>query len=168
MGEPVNPIKEDVAAALAISVAIWKDATPTVKFPSMTELARIELGRLLGVVVKNPSYRAYVSSGTQALLAKEPWDALKPNVLLDFFVNNIQSSDAYLHHRIGREILLEGHKDAAFDMVCRRGLPPTASTHDFEKLTKETSKVLGVPWTATIHTTAADVYGALYARLTKK
>lgn len=150
----MNAIKEDVAAALAVSVAMWKDLERTTV---LTELARIEVGRLLAVVVKNPEYRAYVSPGTQALLldmAEHPFDALKPAVLLDFFVNTIQSSDASLHRRIGREILSEGH----IDVVCLS----ESRTHDFETLTKETAKVLGVQWTPAIHVTAAEVYGALY------
>jgi hypothetical protein len=159
-----DPIKEDVASALAISVAIWKDATPTVTFPNMTELAKIELGRLLGVTLKNPSFRSLVSPGTRALLTKEPWDVPEPADLLETFVKDVRC-DAYMHHLIGREILAEGHKDAAFEMVCRRGLPPTAHMHDFESLTKQTAKTLGVTWKMSICTTASDLYGALYARL---
>lgn len=158
-------LKEDVAAAMAISLAMWRDATPTVKFPSMTEMAKIELGRLLGIPLKNPEFRSSISPHWQHELLKPPWQVREPVDLLDAFVKDIRG-DAYTHYLIGKEIMAQAHAgDPAYAMICRRGLPPTYKIHDFERMTKEIAKVFKIEWKVSIREAASQKYFSLYQNL---
>lgn len=158
-------VKEDVAAAMAISLAMWRDATPTVKFPSMTEMAKIELGRLLSIPLKHPELRRAISPHMQCEFMKPPWHAPDPADLLDAFVKDIRG-DAYTHYLIGKEIMAQAHAgDPAYAMICRRGLPPTYRIHDFEKMTKDIARVFKIPWKVSIREAASQKYFSLYQNL---
>lgn len=154
--------KNKVAAALLVSVAIWEDATPTAAFPSMNELAQVELGRILGKALKNAEVRSHIPAHLAQRLNATPWEIGCPKDLLSAFASALP---AHQQEVAGNDILCMGHVDAAFDMVRRRGT--AKQDHEFDMMARNAVRVLGIPKEEArgVATLAEECYAAIYQQL---
>ena len=150
-----------IAGSIAVCVSIWKDAQPGTRFPSVDELVRIEIGRVLGSreVLRN------IPGSLRHSLNAEPWD-MDPRALVaqvESFAVRSGKNIAVL----GREYLDNGHlNDAAMSIITRRPAKLRIQLHDredFDSLVHEVARVLG---TGTQQCEQAwDVYRSVYRQL---
>lgn len=103
------PLEAYVCAALGVSIQLWKDATPTVRFPRPKELVRIELGRVLACKALQHRLGLTLSPHTRAECLAEPWD-IDCSALLQAFVRDVMASrlDA---QTVGTLLVERAHED---------------------------------------------------------
>ncbi len=138
------PFARTVAKSIALSILLWKDATPTCTFPDMPELVSIELMRMLS----DPKYLRTVPglasalevSGVGAMFTQNPWDVASQELLSSFIEAVPKESLALL------EVLIEenGHKDVVLDMIRYRQKTQTNSKETIDAISKAVCEVLGV------------------------
>lgn len=123
-----------LTAALAVSLGVWKDTTPTTKFPPIKELLKIELGRVLATshVLKKHGFRP--SPRLRSKMLAEPWEVDISDLLSEYLTEiefqKIDSMD------LAKDLL-------EYAPLEQFGLPPkTKSTDSFDKVTRDISKVL--------------------------
>lgn len=103
-------------AAVCVSLLLWQDAMPTTKFPSVDELLRIELGRVLGCKHVRNKYRLGFSPFTAAQLHAEPWH-VEPRELMASFKRDVRASLASRQNAsscvedVGGELVRYAHED---------------------------------------------------------
>lgn len=134
----MHALETDVAAALVVSIAMWKDATPDVVFPSFAELARIELGRIMSCQTALRRNHVRLSPELSMALHQPPWDALPPKELLKRYALEVPES---VRDDLGRDLVEHGHESAFM-------LPPkrrTYSRDDFQRAARAATAVLGLP-----------------------
>lgn len=133
-----------VAKAIALSILLWKDATPTCKFPQMTELVSIELMRMLSdprnlrAVPGLPA--ALEVSGVGAMLNKNPWET-DPRELLSFYTQAVPKASLDILEALITE---QGHKDVVLDMIRYRQKTQTNSKETIDAISKAVCEALGV------------------------
>lgn len=166
----VAEFKNNVAIALGVAILIWKDATPTARFPNIKELVNIELGRVLThphLMFRFPWLRSSLWPLRDAL-ASEPWNVHAPK-LLDAYVQCIRSPDEL--DALGKDIRDASFTDdPAFDMVIRRGKKPSSGTDDIKNIASGVLKALEIK-TESLDAIASGIdqkYHHIYAQLYKK
>jgi hypothetical protein len=115
----------NVAIAVAVSILLWKDATPRAGFPPIRDVVTIELGRVLGhpaVMREHPWLRSRLAP-IQRHLASEPWDVDAPRLLSEYEA----LLDATERDAVGVSIRDTSYVDPTFDMIRRHGTPPRAT-----------------------------------------
>jgi hypothetical protein len=138
------PFEHTVAKSIALSILLWKDATPTCTFPDMPELVSIELMRLLF----DPKYLRAIPglastlevTGVGAMMNKNPWE-VDPRELLSFYAQAVPQESLNI-----LEVLIteEGHKDVVLDMIRYRQKTQTNSKETIDAISKAVCEVLGV------------------------
>jgi hypothetical protein len=138
------PFTHTVAKSIALSILLWKDATPTCTFPTISELVSIELMRLLSeprtlrTVPGLPG--ALEVSGVGATLTKNPWE-VEAHALLSSFIAAVpkETLDTV-------ELLIDeqGHKDVVLDMIRYRKKTQTNSAETIDAISKAVCDVLKV------------------------
>ena len=170
MERHIDAFKIDVAAALAKSILLWRDATPSVKFPKTLELVKIELGRILGhrsVIQDVPGLHVYMNRPLTLQLADEPWD-VDPPALLRAFIQAVTSGP--ILELAGHEMLRSAHIDATYGILCRSGKPALATESDFTRLAAQIAKILDVPRASTgpIALKARQSYDEMHSQISTR
>lgn len=110
-----------VAAAVAVSIATWRDATPRVHFPSTKELVGIELGRVLSSPRILRAHRIVLPPRVMAMCAAPPWE-VDTSSLLKAYLAAVDDREA-----LGEDIAARGHEHECM-------LPPKQKTYDDSSL----------------------------------
>jgi hypothetical protein len=121
-----DTFENDVAVAVSIAILLWKDATPSTSFPSIDELVKIELGRVLThpqVLREYPWLHSRLVP-LESALRSEPWN-VTPHLLLEQYVAVLR--DAAEIKLVGQALLEMSFVDPAFDMIRRQGKRPRAT-----------------------------------------
>lgn len=120
-------MKNYAVAALTVSALVWQDATPSVKLGDATELAKIEIGRILTQPVALKETGIRLDPAFRARLSLPPWEIGCPRALLEDF------AATYGVERDGRRFLEFAHYgDATFSMSVnkpRRATPESTRAH---------------------------------------
>lgn len=133
-----------LAKCIALSILLWRDATPGCKFPPMKELVAIEMTRLLGdpkLMRAIPGLPAALhTSGLDAELCKSPWEVDIKQLLHRFKKavppESLQMVQAYMED--------QGHRDVVLDMIQYRQRVQTNSKEYIAQLTRKVCDVLGL------------------------
>jgi len=157
---PTQPFKTRVAAALLLAILVWRDAFPQTKFPSMEELAKIELGRILS------NQRALRDAGVQlpTLLSMRmtlpPWEIGEPDQLLDDVIAATppESLDA-----LGKAYLFYGHGESMLAMA--RSKQQHGTPDEIKKMARQVLRVLNLEKNTALETMVAERYRMLYSQL---
>jgi len=156
-----------VAIAVSLSILLWKDSTPYTHFPNVSELVRIELGRVLNhhlVKRECPWLASRIPGSVRAHLEAEPWDVDPPKLLVDFaaVLHTDQEYDV-----VGNAIMECAHYDPTFEIIRRHGKPPTAKADDMIRTARGVVNTLKLP--ARLYAAVEDgvraAYSALYSQL---
>lgn len=149
-----------VAKCVALSILLWRDATPGCQFPPMKELVAIELTRLLGdpsILRAVPGLPAAMETGGVArMVALNPWDVDSRDLLATF-------KKAVPDHMLTQvQLLIEdrGHKDVVLDMIQYRQRTPTNSKERIASIAKAVCAELGVRTSQ--ESDVAEAYATVY------
>lgn len=140
--EAIRKFKRDVCTALTVSISLWKDATPSVQFPDVSELLKIELGRVLchpKVFAEIPGLRVCIGADLIHRLQLPPWH-IEPRELLDEYIAKMHPP---LMKAAGRAMVELSYFDVTFDIIRRKGMEQTATAESLRELAKGLSKDLG-------------------------
>lgn len=133
-----------VAKCVALSILLWRDATPRCQFPPMKELVAIELTRLLGdptIVRAVPGVAAALETGGVArILALNPWD-VDSRVLLETYRKAVPAA---MLKQVQLLVEDRGHKDVVLDMIRYGQRTPTNSKERITSIAEAVCKELGV------------------------
>jgi hypothetical protein len=162
----MNEFKEHVAVALSIAILLWKDATPTTAFPSIDELVKIELGRVLShphLFHEFPWLRSRIQP-MQAMLTAEPWD-VDPPELLRMYEQILHTEEE--KRTLGKALREKTFMDPAFDMIIRHGKKPLANAESMITVSRGVIKELELPeeTTRSIEDGVREQYRAIYSQL---
>lgn len=151
--------RQYLVAALAVSIALWKDATPLVRFPSTEELVKIELGRVLSCarVLKRHGFRP--SPGLESCMKAEPWHVDVP-ALVSMYENELRSQDKDLDV-IGKDLALHAHEDSYMLSPKLRSM----SEADVETLVRKITRVLDTKESRVSLSVALETYESIHKRL---
>jgi hypothetical protein len=155
-----------VIAALTVSIVLWKEATPKTQFPSIEELVRIELGRILAQKDVRSKHRLSFAPSTMVMLRAEPWD-VSVSALLDGYKNDVVKSGANIEN-VGEDLLRFGHMDMFM-------LPPKVRSvnteGDLADLVADVGETLNVTQDGTLETArnmAYETYTGVHNVMTRK
>ena len=133
-----------VAKCVALSILLWRDATPKAQFPPMKELVPIELTRLLGdpsILRGVPGLPAALETGGVArILARNPWDVDARDLLATFK----KAVPAPMLEEVQRLIEDRGHKDVVLDMIQYRQRTPTNTKERITSIAQAVCAQLGI------------------------
>ena len=140
----MTTFKRTVARSIALSILLWRDATPGCKFPPLKELVSIELIRLLsdpGISRTVPGYTAAMETGgVTTLLRTTPWD-LDPRDLLTTCEAALSEESKSMVMALVED---KGHKDVVLDMIVYRRKPQTNDSTCIATITQGVCDVLGL------------------------
>jgi hypothetical protein len=157
----------DLARALVVSILLWRDSVAaTTKFPSVRELVRIELGRILthpSIAEAFQGFRAKLGVLYNTLAIAEPWD-IHTSSVLRAFESRFAPSELEV---IGRAMAASAHHDnAAFDMIMRNGKQPSATPERIIETCEGVARVLGIPGhDREIESAVRETYFAIYRQV---
>ena len=161
-----KPFEKDVAVALAVAILLWKDATPGTTFPTVEELVKIELGRVVShpIVLREYPWLRSRLGPLQTLLLAEPWDVDIP-LLLEKYQGIFRTDEE--RKAVGASIRQSSFADPAFDMIRRNGRLPKAKAEDMIVMARDVAKVLGLPEDThrDIEYGTRDQYTTIYSQL---
>lgn len=162
-------MEKDIAVAVAVSILLWKDATPEAPFPPIKELVKIDLGRILShknVMHSFSWLRGTLGPFLMDALHAEPWH-VKPRSLMRRYIDAIPEE---YQEGVGKVIRESTFEDPAFSMLIRRGNPFTATAERVIYTSQRVAKILGVDETCyrAIEEGVRDVYYGLFRQVKKK
>jgi len=161
-------MERDVVTALVLSILFWKDSTPETSFPSILELVKIELGRVLShrnLFRDFPWLRSALGNRLVDELAAEPWD-VNPEALMRRYTAAIpEDRRAELGQAIREATLFD---DPAFVMLVRRRNLPSATADSILSTSAQVAEVLGVDGSDPfIADTVREMYHQVFRQLVK-
>jgi hypothetical protein len=161
-----DAFKNDVAVSVSIAILLWKDATPTTSFPSVCELVKIELGRVLTHphVFREYPWLRNTLTPLHSALHSEPWD-VTPHVLLEQYVALIKNTPQFSD--VGRAFVEMSFIDPAFDMIRRQGQTPRATAESMITTARGVAKTLHIPASQyeAIENAVRSRYHAIFSQL---
>lgn len=153
-----------VAKCVALSILLWRDATPRCKFPPMKELVSIELTRLFGdpsVLREVPGLPAALETGGVARqLVLNPWDVDARELLAAYK----KAVPAPLLAQVQRLVDDCGYKDVVLGMIQYHRRTPTNSRDRIVEISKAVCAELGIH--SAQEDEVADAYAAVYRDIT--
>lgn len=161
--------KNNVAIAVSISILLWKDATPMTTFPSIDELVRIELGRVLShvsVLADFPWLRGRLAS-IWGQLTSEPWYVHPPDLLKQYIRAVETPSNPSVIEAVGNSIRNTSFTDPAFYIIRRRGRTPRATADSMIVTSRGVAETLEIPETQfkAIEDGVRSKYTAIYSQI---
>ncbi len=133
-----------VAKCVALSILLWRDATPGCQFPPMKELVSIELTRLFGdpsILRAVPGLPAALETGgVSRMLARNPWDVDARDLLATFK----KAVPGPMLEQVRQLVDDRGYKDVVLDMIQYRQRTPTNSRDRIASIASSVCKELGI------------------------